>query len=358
MADRISQPRWIRSGLLMLAFVLVSCSHAFGTYDPKHGRWLQRDPGPGIATSMRIATASPTVQDRFVPRDPTDSNQYADGMNLYRHVGSNPTRYVDPQGTWKRVGNRGHVWEAEKGDTLSGLAAKQEYGGNGQNWRCLWPTKDTKDHGYPNTIRPCDKYDASNLAVPSPGATRYRVIVAKDLLAGFRSVFGSSIPYMRADKVAGKIQEVSGEGATPVSYLLVAGHSGSNGMSGWKYDKTTEPKDDKTWYRFTAGQLTALSQAPTFVRAKERRGPVRCWFTRDAKAVFPGCNSSKAMAKPLADKVLRRGAVAWGTNTITGWWGGEAHWDWQRNSEGEWENPQSHGPWHTAPVWEKHQGAY
>jgi RHS repeat-associated protein len=68
----------------MLAFVLVSCSHAFGTYDPKHGRWLQRDPlgrrpDPPLAT-LEVA------------------KQYTDGMNIYAYVKSRPTNLVDPEG--------------------------------------------------------------------------------------------------------------------------------------------------------------------------------------------------------------------------------------------------------------------
>ena len=37
-------------------------------------------------------------QGRFIPRDPTGTNQYADGPNLYQYVGSNPAVRVDPQG--------------------------------------------------------------------------------------------------------------------------------------------------------------------------------------------------------------------------------------------------------------------
>jgi RHS repeat-associated protein len=87
MADRISQQRWIRSGLLMLAFVLVSCSHAFGTYDPKHGRWLQRDP---LGTNPSLAGGVLPIQ------------QYLDGVNLYQYGKSNPVVMTDPMGGCSR----------------------------------------------------------------------------------------------------------------------------------------------------------------------------------------------------------------------------------------------------------------
>ena len=41
---------------------------------------------------------APAASGRFIPRDPTGSNQYADGMNLYQYVQGGPTSYVDPSG--------------------------------------------------------------------------------------------------------------------------------------------------------------------------------------------------------------------------------------------------------------------
>ena len=128
-----------------------------------------------------------------------------------------------------------------------------------------------------------------------------------------------------------------------ISYLLVAGHSGANGMMGEK---------GGTKYRFTAEQLLALSEEPTFNRAKQKKGPVRCWFTKNANAVFPGCNSEDVMAHPMAKKILRKGGTkAWGTNQLTGWGSGKVyynydhdHWFdtnfsmWGSNSS-NWQNP-------------------
>lgn len=234
---------------------------------------------------------------------------YPDGMNRYgayhvMHGG------VDPSGLWTREKDTGHVWCAESGDTLSGLAAMQEYGGNGQNWPCLWPTEDTKDHGYPNTIQPGDKYDASNLAVPSPSASALKVSVAPEKADAYGKWYGTT--HLHPDRVAEKIQDTSGQGATPISTLIVAGHSGSNGMSGWK------KSDRSDIARFTTAKLVALSQPPIFARAKQQQGPIRCWFTRDAEARFPGCHSSEVMAKPFAEEVLRKGATSWGTTVNTG----------------------------------------
>lgn len=100
---------------------------------------------------------------RWSSRDPLNRDRpgggYQDGMNLYQYVAGRPTVATDPMGAWRRVGGSGHIWCAESGDTLLTLAAKAEYGGNPHNWSCLWPTKDTKNHGYPVFVRPGDKYD-------------------------------------------------------------------------------------------------------------------------------------------------------------------------------------------------------
>jgi len=53
------------------------------TYDPKHGRWLQRDP-MGVRPS-HLGKASP-------------KSQYAEGMSLYQYVRSRPCSVRDPHG--------------------------------------------------------------------------------------------------------------------------------------------------------------------------------------------------------------------------------------------------------------------
>jgi RHS repeat-associated protein len=99
--------------------------YGFRFYTPIAGRWLNRDP---IGES--------------------------DCLNLCLFVWNNGLFGIDCFGLWKKVQGAAHEWEAEKNDTLWGLASKQEYGGSGKNWICLWPVGETKDHGYPNIIWP------------------------------------------------------------------------------------------------------------------------------------------------------------------------------------------------------------
>ncbi len=48
------------------------------------------------------AAGEPAATGRFIPRDPTGSNQYADGMNLYQYVRSDPIGRTDPMGLESR----------------------------------------------------------------------------------------------------------------------------------------------------------------------------------------------------------------------------------------------------------------
>jgi len=64
-------------------------------YDPRHGRWLQRDPAG-----------------------------YTDGMNLYEYVSSRPALFRDPFGLWRirRDGRERALALSDAGDTVHGLA--------------------------------------------------------------------------------------------------------------------------------------------------------------------------------------------------------------------------------------------
>jgi hypothetical protein len=63
---------------------------AHGMYDPKHGRWLQRDPA-----GVRVDAPDASVQ---------VESQYGDGPHLYEYVHSRPPRFQDPTGLWGWTG--------------------------------------------------------------------------------------------------------------------------------------------------------------------------------------------------------------------------------------------------------------
>jgi len=71
---------------------------AHGTYDPKHGRWLQRDP---IGTTVAVGVSEPQGSDRS---EVDVQVQYRDGANVHQYVRSRPGVGLDPDGLeWRRT---------------------------------------------------------------------------------------------------------------------------------------------------------------------------------------------------------------------------------------------------------------
>jgi hypothetical protein len=129
--------------LVGLAAIAMVAADAHAIYHPGMGTFLQRDPGAGASGPARISAAGPAMGGGFAQRDPMPAgptridtalyghgvrqpvapfttparpgaampprigqnglnNQYADGMNLYQYVGSNPTGFVDPSGLFRK----------------------------------------------------------------------------------------------------------------------------------------------------------------------------------------------------------------------------------------------------------------
>ena len=125
------------AALVGLVAIGIFATDAAAYYHPGLGRFTSRDPGAGGA--MRIGGGGPAVAGGFIPRDPTGSNQYADGMNLYQYVRSNPIDGLDPMGLWKinRNGGAKATAIAERDDTIEKLA--KQVGLNASEWQS-WAT--------------------------------------------------------------------------------------------------------------------------------------------------------------------------------------------------------------------------
>ena len=93
---------------------------------------MQRDWGAGA--HARVGTASAAPVGGFVPRDPTGTKQYADGMNLYQYVQSNPVIRGDPTGLWGAVIHRDKTTEWAKGKGI-GMVPWAGW----QEWVCSGP---------------------------------------------------------------------------------------------------------------------------------------------------------------------------------------------------------------------------
>jgi len=119
--------------LVGLATIAIVASDASAYYHPRLGRFLSRDPGSG--GPMRVGAARPVVGGGFAPRDPTGSNQYADGMSLYEYERGNPVGVTDPSGL--KVGDLpGFIWpEGVTPETLG--------------WDVYWFPPSKQDKKYP-----------------------------------------------------------------------------------------------------------------------------------------------------------------------------------------------------------------
>ena len=240
---------------------------------------------------------------RWINRDPIEEN---DGLNIYIFVSNDPLDRIDYLGLWKRVSATGHIWIAESGDTLSSLAMKAEYGGKWQNWPCIWPEAGTKDHGYPNTIRVCDKYDASNLATPALGATSLDIRME----SSFNNPSFIQFPYYSTSNAAYQaVRNASKEGRSPISLLRVDGHS----CSTCNY---THGTGQGSFNRAGLVAYAAFAQNPTFLRAKQKKGPLRCWLARDVHVWSLGCSSGHTFASDFAGIVRPNGTVSGANATV------------------------------------------
>ncbi|MFW6132514.1 MAG: hypothetical protein ACOC8F_01360, partial [Planctomycetota bacterium] len=101
--------RWVMGGIGLL--ILLLAGPAMG------GGFAQRDPMPAGPTRIDTALyghgvrqpvapfATPARRGAAMPPrigQNTQGGQYADGMNLYQYVGSNPTGFVDPSGLFRK----------------------------------------------------------------------------------------------------------------------------------------------------------------------------------------------------------------------------------------------------------------
>lgn len=99
----------------VLTLIVTACaSPTLAMYNPRIGRFMQRDPigtatGPVVARThgpqapSRVGAAGTINGSQFIARDampnrPTAAMQYADGMSTYEYVNSQPNRYRDATG--------------------------------------------------------------------------------------------------------------------------------------------------------------------------------------------------------------------------------------------------------------------
>ena len=233
---------------------------------------------------------------RWISRDPIEEEG---GWNLFAFAGNSPFLLVDALGLWKKEAGSETIWSAEKNDTLESLAVNE--GRNKGDYVCIWPTEGTRDHGYPRKIKPCDKYDVSNLRLPEQ-ENSVELLVADDLFDSYKDIFPGIRKDIEGKNVAKFLQKISQEGKKPITSFILAGHGGRSSKDG---------------NAFTINSLSRLEKKPSFSRAQQKKGPVRCWFSVVATVMFSGCSSS-SFAKQFAREFMRKGTTVAGTNQPIG----------------------------------------
>ena len=233
---------------------------------------------------------------RWINRDPIEEQG---GWNLFAFAGNSPFLLVDALGLWKKEAGSETIWSAEKNDTLESLAVNE--GRNKGDYVCIWPTEGTRDHGYPRKIKPCDKYDVSNLRLPEQ-ENSVELLVADDLFDSYKDIFPGIRKDIEGKNVAKFLQKISQEGKKPITSFILAGHGGRSSKDG---------------NAFTINSLSRLEKKPSFSRAQQKKGPVRCWFSVVATVMFSGCSSS-SFAKQFAREFMRKGTTVAGTNQPIG----------------------------------------
>ena len=230
--------------------------------------------------------------------------------NLYIYKRNKPLFSIDIRGLrWVPLRNgKNHYKATSKFDTLASLAYKIT--GYKEDWSCIWPVNLKHPSHYPLTshgaVKTCDTYDVSNLVTRV--GTKYYAYLDPDR-EGVMNIFDPSAIHTTGKNAASEIKETAKEGATPISQFFLYGHScdGCLILSG------------NRWYLsdFTVDRLTNLNIHPSYNRAKERKGPLRCWFTIGSDARIQGC-STQTLAYEMAQNVMRKGSKSSGTNQTTG----------------------------------------
>lgn len=203
---------------------------------------------------------------------------------------------------WKIEDNTATVDSTE--DRLGQLPAKVK--SNALNWVGIKPLamktatyakppEDFQAH-YERYLQIGDTFDLSNLKSTSGSSLRINFHPSAGIQALLTTEkFYPGTKQVKSDPVK-EIETASGEGATPLSDLIMFGHagSGSDRLSG-EGSCFVAPKD-----------LKPDEPAPTYDRAKAGKFPRRCWFTTTAKVRAAGC-SSVDFGNAFANVFLRKG---------------------------------------------------
>ena len=157
---------------------------------------------------------------------------------------------------------------------------------------------------YPR-VSPCDEYDAVNL-IDESGPSIYFAI--DDDLSFFSERPNASL-FNSGDDFYNAIKSRSNEGDTPIKYFEFSGHSGTDGVS-----ISSRSGNNAMFIPALFGDPNLPS--PDALRAWDRKGPQRCWFSRHAKGYAVACGAN-GFANDFARYFLRDNArIYWSSMLV------------------------------------------
>jgi RHS repeat-associated protein len=304
------------------------------------------DSAPGI-DSLFLFTARPYDPDtglqnnlnrwydlstgRWMSEDPIGFD--AGDVNLYRYVENTTLWSVDPTGYWKRVGNTS-IYEAERdGETLEELAVTVSQ--DGSDWVCIWPRptlirqigecgETLRIESYENwedypAARKCALADVRNLRArqgqnlilqgtytPNRDDNYQRALA--HVLGNRGGERGVHLRWTEMEQAIEQIKRLSKEGGTPIGGLIIGGHHNYNGSIGGTAGAGAFSAAD-----VVASATERDNRTNSLDSAKRDVGPPKCWFTKNATVYGAACTTSRVWTQQWAQRILRRGATAYGT---------------------------------------------
>lgn len=152
-----------------------------------------------------------------------------------------------------------------------------------------------RDDQYQNFVSVGDTFDISNLNLRDGPFETFSYKGSGRYLIATSTIYGGADP----SNLLVQIGDLAGWGKTPIRILTLTGHTAPMAITG----------DDENGSTLENRYIIAVSYA----RAREKNGPQRCWFTRNALVRVLGCYSV-FFVQNFAKEFLRAGAVGLGTN--------------------------------------------
>ena len=229
----------------------------------------------------------------------------------FGYADSDPISIVDSSGlAWIKESR--NIYRADDAghtvNTLQSLALQMT--GNIKDWVCIWPIPDDELWSHYPAAHPCARANVKNLLADNMDElwAAARFVQGEDGYLGAVRVLFRNRPgfiWNNGEEAANKFKSSSGEGKTPLSKLMLAGHNYGDAKICAKgpagcfdadnvFAVATEKNNASNSYRHAIAEI----------------GPPRCWLQLDAVVYGIACTSSAAWAPDWASRIVREGEMS------------------------------------------------